>query len=479
MLGSWNKQHPISLVWIALIIVLVGCSATSIPSVTPFRPPNIGTPGAASNPPLQPAAPLPTYTLYPTYTAYPTFTPGPSALSPVIGETPVAANLKVPERIEVTVTKVIDANVLEVESGDGNIVEIHLLAVVAPEVHKPNDPTAFSEVSNTACLDVWGQRAAEFVTGELDGKTITLMPETERGDNLIFNDLFSFGRLLAYVELDGEDFNALLVERGFAGASAAKSNSGTPNSRTEHYLELEKEAQRRSAGFWACQQLGSGGAASGRSTPAPVIVATAAPTPTIVPVPTPTPMPIPTATPVPQPTPTPTLAPVPTATPVPTPTPLPTPSPTATPPPTATPASTPTPTLAATATPAPTPTPVPTATPVPAETIEIECVFFDGLLETEADEFVQIVNRTVGPVNLLGWKLIDFSDLGPEYTFPDYTLSVGSTVRVYTNEVHPEFGAFTFATGFSVWDNGEPDTAYLLDVSGNLVSSMSYPPACG
>ena len=57
-------------------------------------------------------------------------------------------------------------------------------------------------------------------------------------------------------------------------------------------------------------------------------------------------------------------------------------------------------------------------------------------------------------------------------------LEPGGVARVYTNEVHPEWGGFSFQSGNAVWNNSAPDTAGLFDAAGALVSTRSYPPGC-
>ena len=100
--------------------------------------------------------------------------------------------------------------------------------------------------------------------------------------------------------------------------------------------------------------------------------------------------------------------------------------------------------------------------------------------QTESDEYVEIRNYGYGPVDLLGWRLRDTADGTPEFVFPSYVLEAGQSVRVYTNEVHPESGGFSFGRGSAVWTNStnDPDRAGLFNPQGALVSEKSYPPGC-
>ena len=142
---------------------------------------------------------------------------------------------------------------------------------------------------------------------------------------------------------------------------------------------------------------------------------------------------------------------------------------------------TPTPeSTAPTATPMPEPTPSPSATPPPPQAnVQIRCIFYDGeVYQTESDEYVEIINLGNGPQDLAGWRVVDIDDGFPSYEFGSYVLESGTSIRVYTNETHPEWGGFSFGRGSATWANGTPDTAGLFDESGLLVSQMSYPPGC-
>ena len=110
--------------------------------------------------------------------------------------------------------------------------------------------------------------------------------------------------------------------------------------------------------------------------------------------------------------------------------------------------------------------------------MQIACVFFDGAVpRSESDEYVQIVNVGDAQQDLAGWVLRD-SDGSPTFEFPSWVLESGGLVRVYTNEVHQEWGGFSFGRGSAVWNNSDPDTAELYDGAGVLVSAVSYPPGC-
>lgn len=110
-----------------------------------------------------------------------------------------------------------------------------------------------------------------------------------------------------------------------------------------------------------------------------------------------------------------------------------------------------------------------------ASAIQITLIFYDGVVpRVESDEYVEISNLGDEPQDLAGWVLKDISDGRPSFTFPTYILEPGKRIRVYTNEVHAEYGGFSFHSGIAIWNNSNPDTAALFDAQGNQVSIRSY-----
>jgi competence protein ComEC len=108
--------------------------------------------------------------------------------------------------------------------------------------------------------------------------------------------------------------------------------------------------------------------------------------------------------------------------------------------------------------------------------VQITNIFYDGLVyRTESDEYVEITNLGSEPQDLAGWVLKDISDNGPSFTFPSYVLDPGQSIRVYTNEIHEEYGGFSFGYGQAIWQNDPPhDVSVLFNDQGIEVSRMSY-----
>ncbi|MFM6487817.1 MAG: lamin tail domain-containing protein [Dolichospermum sp.] len=197
------------------------------------------------------------------------------------------------------------------------------------------------------------------------------------------------------------------------------------------------------------------------------------------PAPQPTPAPvspvdvIPVPTPAPQPTPAP-VSPV-DVTPVPTPAPQPTPAPVS-------PVDvTPVPTPAPQPTPAPVPTPEPLVTDSEEFTITAttnvtisKLVYKGAVKRTQADEYIEISNLGNSPANISGWKITSAASSKQFLTFPPGTiLEGGKSFRIYTNEVHPETGGFSFGSKTAIW-NDAGDEAKLFDTAGSNVSTLAY-----
>ncbi len=120
-------------------------------------------------------------------------------------------------------------------------------------------------------------------------------------------------------------------------------------------------------------------------------------------------------------------------------------------------------------------TPTLSSTPSTAPNVEITKIFYDGLVpRVESDEYVEIKNLGTESVDLAGWRLIDIDEGYPTFIFPYYVLELGQSIRVYTNEIHPEYGGFSFGYGKAVWNNSSPDTAVLYDSQGQEASRKSY-----
>ena len=105
--------------------------------------------------------------------------------------------------------------------------------------------------------------------------------------------------------------------------------------------------------------------------------------------------------------------------------------------------------------------------------VKITNLFFNGVKgNNEPDEYVEITNSGSQPVDITDWVLKDPKG-DDEYKWEGFTLQPGQMIRVYTNEVHPESGGFTFGASHAIWANSG-GTTELYDSDQQLVSRYPY-----
>jgi micrococcal nuclease len=127
------------------------------------------------------------------------------------------------------VMSVVDGDTLDVR-WNGRTERVRLLGVDTPETVDPHRP-----------VGCYGPEASAFTHRRLQGRTVHLRFDRERRDR--------YGRLLAYVEVDGRRFNDELLTGGYARLLVIP-----PNGRHARAM-LDEELAARSAarGLWgAC-----------------------------------------------------------------------------------------------------------------------------------------------------------------------------------------------------------------------------------
>ncbi len=127
------------------------------------------------------------------------------------------------------VTRVVDGDTVEVAL-DGGEEDVRYIGVDTPETVKPDTP-----------VQCFGPQASAFNHHLVEGRRVRLVFGEERRD--------VYGRLLAYVYLDGRFVNAELLHRGLA-----RTLTIPPNDRfAEPFKRLEIAAARSGRGLWgAC-----------------------------------------------------------------------------------------------------------------------------------------------------------------------------------------------------------------------------------
>ncbi|HEY5927657.1 MAG TPA: thermonuclease family protein [Kofleriaceae bacterium] len=125
------------------------------------------------------------------------------------------------------VTRVIDGDTIELETGD----RIRYLLVDTPEV--------------SGGVECFGAEARQLNTDLVLNKTVQISYDVECTDN--------FDRTLAYVTVGGEEVNTLLIQRGYACVLFIAPNG---ESRRDELERLQLDAKNARRGLWsACDPL--------------------------------------------------------------------------------------------------------------------------------------------------------------------------------------------------------------------------------
>lgn len=121
-----------------------------------------------------------------------------------------------------TVARVIDGDTIELTTGE----RVRYLMIDTPE--------------STAETECFGPEAKELNEILVGGKDITLTYDQECTDD--------YDRLLAYIEVSGQEVNRVLVERGYACVLHIPPNGDDV---ADEYEALETEARMLDKGLWA------------------------------------------------------------------------------------------------------------------------------------------------------------------------------------------------------------------------------------
>ncbi|WP_018933076.1 thermonuclease family protein [Gracilibacillus lacisalsi] len=127
-----------------------------------------------------------------------------------------------------TVSRVVDGDTVRIEL-DGQEETVRLLLVDTPETKHPNLP-----------VQPFGPEASEFAVEKLAGKEIQIEFDGPERDN--------YDRLLGYIWVDGENFNQLLLEEGFARYAYVYD---PPYIHQDEMKQAEQRAREAEIGIWS------------------------------------------------------------------------------------------------------------------------------------------------------------------------------------------------------------------------------------
>ncbi len=126
------------------------------------------------------------------------------------------------------VTNAVDGDTIDLDNGK----RVRLLLVDTPETTSGKN-------------DCYGRIAADYTAATLVGKQVSLKYDAQCTDR--------YGRTLAYVTVDGHDFNADLVKQGYACVYYIAPDG---MSRRQEFIDLESVAKTDRTGVWgACSPV--------------------------------------------------------------------------------------------------------------------------------------------------------------------------------------------------------------------------------
>ncbi len=135
-----------------------------------------------------------------------------------------------------TVVRVVDGDTLDVRI-DGRTERVRLIGVDTPEVYGQ--------------AEAYGAEASAFTKRRLDGREVRLELDVEERDK--------YGRLLAYVWVGDELFNATLLREGYAQLMTVPPNVKY----VDQFVALQREAREAGRGLWGLADESAAGAGAG------------------------------------------------------------------------------------------------------------------------------------------------------------------------------------------------------------------------
>jgi len=128
---------------------------------------------------------------------------------------------------QVLVTRVIDGDTIDVRFGGGKTARVRIVGIDTPETVDPRKP-----------VQCFGKEASQHMRELVEGKDVVLQSKPDE-------DKDKYGRLLRYVQLEGDDVGAGMIRDGYAF-----SYKYFPHPRLELYNKLEQQARENDRGLW-------------------------------------------------------------------------------------------------------------------------------------------------------------------------------------------------------------------------------------
>ncbi|GGM41243.1 hypothetical protein GCM10011351_29290 [Paraliobacillus quinghaiensis] len=127
-----------------------------------------------------------------------------------------------------TVTRVVDGDTIEINL-NGKTEDVRLLLVDTPETKHPRLP-----------VQKFGPEASQFAKDTLSGKTVGVEYDGPKRDK--------YDRLLAYLWVDGKNFNQMLLEKGLARYAYVYN---PPYTHSSAFMKAQNRAKSAELGIWS------------------------------------------------------------------------------------------------------------------------------------------------------------------------------------------------------------------------------------
>lgn len=153
----------------------------------------------------------------------------PSQEGPESAENDSVDNSQV-NRFNGKVMNVVDGDTMDIQFENGKEERVRLVLVDTPETKHPTKP-----------VQPFGPEASAFTKEMLTGKNVQVELDVQERDQ--------YGRILAYVYIDGKMINELLLEKGLARVAVFP-----PNTRyVDEFYAIQKKAQEAKLGIWSIE----------------------------------------------------------------------------------------------------------------------------------------------------------------------------------------------------------------------------------
>jgi micrococcal nuclease len=132
--------------------------------------------------------------------------------------------------IRAVVLRVVDGDTFVARLQNGKEERVRMILVDTPETKHPR-----------LGVQPFGPEASAFTKSKLTGRTVTLEFDVQERDK--------YGRLLAYVWLDHQNFNKLLIEKGLARVAVFPPNTKY----VDEFRAAQAVAQKEKKGIWSIE----------------------------------------------------------------------------------------------------------------------------------------------------------------------------------------------------------------------------------